>query len=1047
MAEWVDPRHVLESLRRRASPSETARQQAVRMDGITVETGPDRIDLRGVARDPGGPGWPVHVRVDPTRVEGRCGCGAPVWPCRHMLGLVGRWVEGAGAGASRPGPGSDWRALLGELTGGRERPRAGEEAWVHWVERASEPGGPGGLVLSWRIHRFRDGAPGPGRRAGWRSLAEAGHPAADEDDRAVAAAVRLALEAGGRVLPAGVRVPAARVDPVLRALSRARFVYDRTTRRPVRFELRPVRPVVEALPAEDGIRLRVRWTETSGEPWDPDEVHVLGEGPAWVWASGPVVRPVLSSRGGRALARLATRGVDVPERDVPAFLGVFVPEMEAGGVSVDIQALRTRSLVLEPRPVPRLYLSEEAGELLVRLHFRYGDVEVAADNPEPTVRVPAAGRRAYLQRDMEAEFRAARQLQAAGLDPVEPGLFALRGEEALEFLHDRLPVLARRWEVLGEESLTRYRVVRRPVSLRVRLRSGVDWLDLSVDARCGEIPVPVERVLATLRRGGRYVRLDDGSYARLARSWAERLAAALEDLGLQQGRARVPVRMAPVVEELLEAFPDAEWDDPARWKERAEALARVPALPPPTGFRGTLRPYQLHGYAWLRHLGRLGCGAVLADDMGLGKTIQALAVLLAERDEPAGRPNLVVAPTSVVPNWEQEARRFAPRLAVLRYHGADRPQDVSRLGDHDLVITSYALLRRDLAILAAVDWNWVVLDEAQAIKNPATQTARAVRELRARRRMALTGTPLENHMGELWSLFQFLNPGLLGGERAFVRRYVRPILQGDTGAREALRRRIAPFVLRRLKAQVAPELPEKVESLLWCEMTPEQEALYRSLLEAARARVLRDIERRGFARARFSVLEALLRLRQVCCLPEVLPGGLGEGVPSGKFERFREAALEVLEEGHRLLVFSQFTRVLGRLRRWFEEEGIEHLYLDGRTRNREQKVRRFQEDERVRVFLVSLKAGGAGLNLTGADYVILYDPWWNPAVETQATDRAHRIGQTRTVFAYRMITRGTVEEKILELQERKRDLSEGLIGPSGEVPLSEEDVRELLAAG
>ncbi len=1044
MAEWVDPRHVLESLQRKASPSETARLQGTRMDGFSVEQGPDWIDLRAVARDPGGSGWRVHVRVDPTRVEGRCGCGAPGWPCRHILGLVWGWVDGAGWEEARPAPSSDWRALLHELAGGRERPRAGEEALVHWVERAPEPEGPCGLVLSWRVHRFREGVPGPGRRVGWRALAEGGHPAAEEGDRAVAAAVRLALETGGRVLPAGVRVPAVRVDPVLRALSRARFVYERTTRRPVRFEPNPVRPVIEAVPEREGLRLRVRWTETSGEPWDPDEVHVLGEGPAWVWASGPVIRPVLSSRGGGALARLAAGGVGVPEADVPAFLGVFVPELEAGGMSVDIQALRTRNLVLEPRPVPRLYLSEEDGELIVRLHFRYGDVEVAADNPEPTVRVPAGGRRAYLQRDMEAEFRAARQLQAAGLKPAEPGLFVLRGEDALEFLHERLPALARRWEVLGEENLVRYRVARRPVTLRVSLRSGVDWLDLSVEASAGEAPVPVERVLAALRRGGRYVRLDDGSYARLARSWAERLAAALGDVGLRHGRARVPVRMAPVVEEILEVFPDAEWEDGERLKERMEALRRVPALPPPAGFRGTLRPYQLQGYAWLRHMGNLGCGAVLADDMGLGKTVQALAVLLAEKDEPGGRPNLVVAPTSVVPNWEQEARRFAPQLAVLRYHGAARPQEADRLAGHDLVITSYALLRRDLEILSAVEWNWVVLDEAQAIKNPATQTARAVRELRARRRMALTGTPLENHMGELWSLFQFLNPGLLGGERAFVRRYVRPILQGDTEARESLRRRIAPFVLRRLKAQVAPELPEKVESVLWCEMTPEQEALYRSVLEANRARVFREIERKGLARARFSVLEALLRLRQVCCLPEVLPGGLGEGVPSGKFDRFREAAIEVLEEGHRLLVFSQFTRVLGRLRRWFEEEGIEHLYLDGRTRNREQKVRRFQEDERVRVFLVSLKAGGAGLNLTGADYVILYDPWWNPAVETQATDRAHRIGQTRKVFAYRMITRGTVEEKILELQERKRELSEGLIGAGGEVPLSEEDVRDLL---
>jgi len=584
-------------------------------------------------------------------------------------------------------------------------------------------------------------------------------------------------------------------------------------------------------------------------------------------------------------------------------------------------------------------------------------------------------------------------------------------------------------------------------SLRARLRAGVDWLDLDLEAEAGGETVSRRELIRAVRRGGRYVRLGDGSHAALPEQWIQRLGAALEGLGSGSYRS-LPLHLAPVVEEVLAGADAVEIEGRDAWEGLVATLDRSEEGAPevaPSGLRGELRPYQVQGYQWLRRMGALGLGCVLADDMGLGKTVQTLALLVAEQEKGAGA-SLVVAPTSVVPNWEAEAARFTPDLRVMRYHGADRRERAGALAEHDLVVTSYAVLRRDVEALGAVPWNYVILDEAQAIKNAATQTARAARKLRSRCRLALTGTPLENHLGELWSHFQFLVPGLLGTERQFSRRFARPAVQGDEEAREVLARRIRPFILRRLKAEVARDLPEKVESVLLCELPPEQERLYRSLLEASRSRVLDEIRDKGLAKARFSVLEALLRLRQVCCHPAILPGGVGDGIPSAKFELLKEFIAEVVEEGHRVLVFSQFVKVLTVLRGWFEEAGIPHLYMDGRTRDREERVRRFQEDDSIAAFLVSLKAGGTGLNLTGADYVVLFDPWWNPAVETQATDRAHRIGQTRQVFAYKLIAKGTVEEKVLALQQKKRQLTDDLVRSEATWVggLTEEEVTALL---
>jgi len=436
--------------------------------------------------------------------------------------------------------------------------------------------------------------------------------------------------------------------------------------------------------------------------------------------------------------------------------------------------------------------------------------------------------------------------------------------------------------------------------------------------------------------------------------------------------------------------------------------------------------------------------------MGLGKTLQTLAMVQSiRRSSPGLPPSLVICPTSLVFNWLHETARFTPGLKVLALQGSDRHALFDQIAAQDLVITSYALIRRDADRYREIEFDTVVLDEAQHIKNRQTQNAQAVKSIRASHRVVLTGTPLENSVLDLWSIFDFLMPGYLGTAQDFRDRYELPIVrEKDEASQRRLARRLRPFLLRRLKKEVAPDLPARLEQVAYCEMTSEQRGVYQQVIEASREEVLEAVGTQGVAGSRMLVLTALLRLRQVCCDLRLLKiDGVDPATASGKLELFSELLEEVIDGGHRLLVFSQFVSMLKLLEERLAAEEISYCYLDGSTVDREAVVSRFQADATIPVFLISLKAGGVGLNLTGADTVIHFDPWWNPAVEAQATDRAHRIGQTRVVTSYKLITRDTVEEKILLLQNRKRELIQSTIGGEEEftASLSWQEIQELLA--
>ena len=534
---------------------------------------------------------------------------------------------------------------------------------------------------------------------------------------------------------------------------------------------------------------------------------------------------------------------------------------------------------------------------------------------------------------------------------------------------------------------------------------------------------------------------------------AEILAAFAE---LYEGRAgdpvntRIPGPLPFIPEDLMINGAPVEWRGASKLRALADALAGHQGLPQvdcPLGLKATLRPYQKAGLDWLAYLGRHDLNGVLADDMGLGKTLQTLA--LFQHDKEAGRldrPCLIVAPTSLMENWRREAARFTPELKVLILQGPGRKRRFQDIPAHDIVVTTYPLLVRDEETLRAIPFHYLVFDEAHLLKNPRTAAAFAARQLQSRHKLALTGTPLENHLGELWALFDLLMPGLLGELRGFTQRFRTPIERHqDAGRREMLRKRIGPFLLRRTKEKVAPELPPKTEIIETVALTGSQRDLYEALRLALHDKVRRAIVKRGLSGSRIIILDALLKLRQVCCDPRLVKTrGAGKARPSAKLTLLREMVPALIEEGRHILIFSQFTSMLALIAESFTELGVPYAVLTGDTRDRSTPVDAFQEG-RVPVFLVSLKAGGAGLNLTTADAVIHYDPWWNPAVERQATDRAHRLGQVNPVFVYKLIAEGTVEEKILALQAKKLAMTSALLSDSAEpgTTLQAEDLEGL----
>lgn len=754
--------------------------------------------------------------------------------------------------------------------------------------------------------------------------------------------------------------------------------------------VRPVRPPVTVR----GMRVQVRWPEGL--------VPLVGKAGAWA-LDGTVFHPVAPGLPERMRGML--EGGHVIE---PAAARVAMAALRA---AFEVPEELWRELPQPAEPAVVVHFEGSLNHLEARVAFRYGTTLVPAGSAEPEVIEVAGG---SLLRSPDAERLAEDELAEWGFAGTrKQGTCVLKDKQGILHFHAfGFPKLSRHWEVTTGERFNHAsgNVVAIEPAFEFR-GSGEDWFSMSMEFRAGTAEtVSRDEIRRLFETGVHHKTLKGGRLAVANPGMQDALAETLLDCDPEQdapGVFRMDRRQAAYLREVARTDGIAcggkvPWTDDA-----PRPVADLGDL------KDVLRPYQLEGVQWLSGLSELGMGGILADDMGLGKTLQVLVFMKS-----AGGPSLVVCPSSLVFNWMSEAAKFVPGLKAVAVTGSKRMEVLAENPDADLFVTSYALLRRDADVWREREFRVVVLDEAQQIKNPDAQVSKAAFRLRGTHRFALTGTPMENSVRDLWSIMHFAMPGYLGGRKEFEERFEKPITGGDApGVQRRLAARLKPVVLRRLKQEVAKDLPEKIEQVYYCDLTSAQRGVYESILRESQTSIL-DAEG---GRKRMLALTALLRLRQACCdlrllnLPSVDPE-----TASVKVEALERLVEEAVAGGHRVLVFSQFVQMLQVLVPSLGERGIRFCYLDGQTKNRGEVVERFQQDASIPVFLISLKAGGVGLNLTGADTVIHIDPWWNPAVEAQATDRAHRIGQERVVTSYKLITRGTVEEKIVALQEKKR---------------------------
>lgn len=743
--------------------------------------------------------------------------------------------------------------------------------------------------------------------------------------------------------------------------------------------------------------------------------------------------------------------ITFPGADLERFMSRFselpvAPELE---LAASLDAKRELGT-----PRPKLVITaprRQNGMLYGDTRFLYGDdqeSEVGLADSRSWLWQDAERR--LIQRNIEKEQQQLRELLIHPIeanrfpDPETPGQWRIPAK-ALPAL--TLDLVRRGWQVVAEG-----RRVRSASEFAIEITSGIDWFDVhgSIDFDGTKVALPA--VLEAIRKRDSFVQLDDGSQGILPEEWLRRYAGLAElvptdRLKERDGQSvRVHRSQALLLEILLAEHQQVLGD--RDYRQLCDRLRNFQGIAPkqePESFQGELRAYQRDGLGWMEFLREYQFGGCLADDMGLGKTVQVLALLESRRTRRLKKgerrlPSLVIVPKSLVFNWLDEAARFAPKLRVANYTGAGR-KDLLQV-PHDLILTTYGTLRQDISQLIDQEFDYLILDESQAIKNARSQAAQCCRLLTGKHRLAMSGTPVENHLGELWSLFEFLNPGMIA-HPGILKRFQDPDPDSPWSL-ASLARSLRPFMLRRTKEQVLTELPAKTEQTLICEMSTKQRQIYDDLRKHYQLHLSDKIKELGIKRAKIHVLEALLRLRQAACDPRLLDRkhkSIGT-----KLETLLEKIESVIEEGHKALVFSQFTSLLALVRQELDEKKIKYEYLDGKTNDRAQCVQRFQTDGDCPLFLISLKAGGHGLNLTAADYVFILDPWWNPAVEAQAVDRAHRIGQTRHVIAYRLICKDTIEEKILRLQESKRDLAEAIVADNDSLisQLSMDDLSMLL---
>ncbi|MFH0702642.1 MAG: translation initiation factor IF-2 N-terminal domain-containing protein [bacterium] len=731
-------------------------------------------------------------------------------------------------------------------------------------------------------------------------------------------------------------------------------------------------------------------------------------------------------------------------------------------MTVEISETLEKLTLEQKLPVNVLYLElTEDKTIKASLNFEYDGTlvpygKLAEKTPYVTVKKPKEELIYWIKRNIKQEEKAYKTLLANKFTPMPTNNLLIELDGAIDFYNLCLTQLKENWKIEEINKLSSLKSSSNPLKIHANIdfdKESTDSFNLEISCAVGETLIDLDTVQSYLQQGKKYFYLENEGYVEVPLAEILQFTRSLNNFDaqkIQDRKFQIKTFRAGLINELIEQQVILEMSK--KFKEFWDQISTFNTLEEvelPKNIKAELREYQKKGFNWLWFLYSYGLNGILADDMGLGKTLQTLILIQKAKEKNGMQPALVICPTSVVFNWEDEIDKFAPELSYLNLTGSARKDLFDKIKSKDVIITSYALIRRDINELKKHSFRFVVLDESQNIKNQESLTAQCSKQLITQHRLALSGTPVENKLSELWSVFDFLMPGFLYDLDEFNYKYTVPIVdRADRTAESRLKKQIYPFILRRMKRDIAKDLPDKIENIAYCHLTPEQRDFYLEVLDSTRNEIFQRIANEGIEKSKISIFAALLRLRQICNHPKLYDKeGKKQINESGKFEHLKEMLEEIISEGHRILLFSQFVQMLNIVKDWFEEKGIKYEYLTGETKNREERVKRFNSDESIPVFLISLKAGGTGLNLTGADYVIHYDPWWNPAVEDQATDRAHRIGQTKKVFVYRLITKNTVEEKIMKLKERKRDLVDSIISVdrSIEKSLTFEDLKDILS--
>ncbi len=717
-----------------------------------------------------------------------------------------------------------------------------------------------------------------------------------------------------------------------------------------------------------------------------------------------------------------------------------------------------RALVQEVKdgdPEVKLFLLEKGDYLVFQPSFSYKGYETRTRERDEII-IPHGDKVIVVHRNRSAENIFVEKLKNLHSNFVyndDSLSLALRGTDVLKnnwfFLFvDAMKEM--KVPVFGFEALKNFRFNTAKPQTKIFISSNTDWFDAKVDIVFGEQKVTVSEVKRALANKQQFVQLNDGTLGILPEEWIKKYSLLFRIGEGKTNTLKLSRYYLSVVDELYENRDENELTVQLEEKySRLREFNRINEIEPPDGLKMVLRPYQVAGYQWLNYLSEIKWGGILADDMGLGKTVQALSFLEHYKNENGKIKSIVICPTTLIYNWENEIKKFTPKLSYRIHHGGTRTRNKEELADHDIIITTYGTLRSDIKLMMSVEFDYVILDESQAIKNPASKVTKAACLLNAKHRLCMSGTPLQNNTFDIFAQMNFLNPGMLGTMEFFRQEFSIPIDKfGEEERKDHLRKILYPFILRRTKEQVAKDLPEKLEMILFCEMEEKQRNIYDAYRNDFRDKILGTIQEQGIQRSQLTILQGLMKLRQICDSPSIL------NEPE-KFEnhsiKLEELAREITENisNHKALIFSQFLGMLALIKEKLHQLGVNYEYFDGSTSapDREKAIQSFQTDESKRVFLISLKAGGVGLNLTAADYVYIVDPWWNPAVEQQAIDRTHRIGQTKNIFAYRMICKDTIEDKILQLQEKKRMLAKELIADDATFvkSLTKEDVEYLFS--